>query len=676
MASRKKRAAKISEDSEEEQSRRQRLQAILLADSFATKLLPLTLERPNVLLPLVNVPMIDYTLAWLESAGIEEVFVFCSMQVIDYLNNSDWYSHKDFTVKTIESPQNSTSAGDALRYIYEQQIETSQIQGDFVLVNGCIVSNMPLTQLIQEHRDRKKKDEKAIMTMVIRQSLITDHQLFIAVNPLTKQLLYYDEDNICFDKSLLDRNPSVLLCSDMQDCYIDICSLEVLSLFVDNFDYQHMRCDFVEGVLADDIIGYKIFTHEISSCYASRIENFRSYDMVSKDIIQRRTFPYVPDMKFSGNRTLKLERQGIYKASDATQLPSAHVGASYVIGHATNIGSGTKILNSVIGNGCSIGSNVVIQGSYIWNNVTVEDGCEIRNAIVCDEVKVCAGAIVKPGVVLSFKVVVGRDFVVPAYSQVSLLRQPMEEDSDEENLLSGVDLQMESKLGLDGAGYIWRQACEDEWKHSVPPIPKDKLAEIIKAIDDDDTDDESVVTTSGDANTSINNDLFDFEREVDGTFLRAVEENIVADLAVLEINSLRLSYNMESAHCAGAIFYSMMKLAVSTPHSSINDLYRNASSIITRWKGLLGFYVKKSDEQIEVISRLEEMCEESAHELGTLFAHILRYMYEEENDLLQEVAILRWSDEKAGADESDKVYLKQCEPFITWLKETSDDEDG
>lgn len=31
---------------------------------------------------------------------------------------------------------------------------------------------------------------------------------------------------------------------------------------------------------------------------------------------------------------------------------------------------------------------------------------------------------------------------------------------------------------------------------------------------------------------------------------------------------IRLSYNMTSADCAGAVFYSMMKLAVKTPHSS------------------------------------------------------------------------------------------------------------
>jgi hypothetical protein len=33
---------------------------------------PISVERPKVLMPLVNVPMLDYTLEWLASAGVEE----------------------------------------------------------------------------------------------------------------------------------------------------------------------------------------------------------------------------------------------------------------------------------------------------------------------------------------------------------------------------------------------------------------------------------------------------------------------------------------------------------------------------------------------------------------------------------------------------------------------------
>lgn len=56
---------------------------------------------------------------------------------------------------------------------------------------------------------------------------------------------------------------------------------------------------------------YKIYTHEIHSSYAARLDNFRSYDTISKDIIQRWTFPFVPDVMSA----IRLERQGMYRAS-------------------------------------------------------------------------------------------------------------------------------------------------------------------------------------------------------------------------------------------------------------------------------------------------------------------------------------------------------------------------
>lgn len=62
-------------------------------------------------------------------------------------------------------------------------------------------------------------------------------------------------------------------------------------------------------------MGYKIFTHEIRSSYAARVDNFRSYDTISKDIMQRWTYPLVPDVRYFGNFSgVKLDRQGIYKA--------------------------------------------------------------------------------------------------------------------------------------------------------------------------------------------------------------------------------------------------------------------------------------------------------------------------------------------------------------------------
>ncbi|XP_016442154.1 uncharacterized protein LOC107767614 [Nicotiana tabacum] len=718
----------VGADDAEEELARTPLQAIVLADSFTTKFRPITLERPKVLLPLVNAPMIDYTLAWLESAGVEEVFVFCSAhskQVVDYLDNSNWFGQPNFSVTTIES-HNAISAGDALRSIYEQHV----IRGDFILVSGDTVSNMSLSQALKEHKERRRKDSNAVMTMVIkqskpspitRQSRLGTEELFMVIDPETKQLLYYEDrgDNLkgylSLDKALL-TDTSISLQNDKQDCYIDICSPEVLSLFTDNFDYQHLRRDFVKGLLVDDIMGYKIYTHEIHSSYAARIDNYRSYDTISKDIIQRWTYPLVPDVQFFGNSATKLERQGMYRAPEIKQSRSAKIGPFTVIGTRTSIGNNTEISNSVVGEGCSIGSNVAIEGCYIWHNVTIEDGCKLKHSIVCDGVTMKSGAALEPGTVLSFKVVVGRNFLVPAYSKVSLLQQPIKQDSDEEleyaDNSSGIteipsisgtldELNEEERtelpdsqeyeVGDGGVGFIWlvsEGGLEEEWRHSVAPILVDKLVGIMQITNDEadisnedgaflppsgELGPDSVTNDSNEDGEDTRDDSVIFEREVEATFQRAVEEEVTEDHVILEVNALRLSYNMTSADCAGALFYSVMKLALDSPHDSPNELVKNVATTVKKWKKLLKYYLPSIDEEIEVILKFEEMCLESAKEYSPLFVQILHHLYDQ--DIIQEEAILDWASEKEEAEESDKVFVKQSEKFIQWLKEASEEED-
>ncbi|XP_074589668.1 translation initiation factor eIF2B subunit epsilon-like [Curcuma longa] len=703
------------------------LQAVLLADSFNLKFRPITLERPKVLLPLANVPMIEYTLAWLDSVGVEEVFVFCcshSQQVKDYLKESEWMKPSSrFSITTIES-HDAISAGDALRVIYEKSV----IRGDFVLISGDTISNMNLTQALHEHKERRKKDPLAVMTMIIKHSkpsnlthqtrLGTD-ELLMAIDPQTKELMFYEDKVnpsqriISIDKALLANNTWVYLHNDKQDCYIDICSPEVLSLFMDNFDYQHLRRHFVKGLLVDDIMGYKIFTHEIHSSYAARIDNFRSYGTISKDILQRWAYPLVPDFEYFGiSSKVKLDRQGVYKAPDVVQSRSARIGAITLIGSGTTIGNHTVISNSVVGRDCIIGNNVCIDGCYIWDNVIIEDDCRLNHAIVCDGVHLSAGVVLEPGVILSFKVEVGRLITIPAYSKVSLRPQPSIQDSDEEleyadassaviespsitSMVSNRNAESTPnysahEVDISGVGYIWSTyegEHEEEWRHSIAPIPEAKLAELSHAYHEEpdlpylDMNDflvsgelkpDSESTGFDDGDGGEYGDSADFDKEVEATFHRALT-GVNQETVILEINSLRLSCNKSHADCAGALFFSVMELGLEAPHSSNSELYQNIAKEINKWKDLLKHYLKSVDEEIEVILKFEEICLETATGLAPLFSIILSYLYEK--DLLSEDAILSWASEKEGADESDKIFVKQSESFITWLKEASEEED-
>jgi translation initiation factor eIF-2B subunit epsilon len=69
----KKEKSTKKKSNDEDVKRDQKLQAVLLADSFTTTFRPLTREKPKVLLPLVNVPMLMYTIEFLAQNGVEEV---------------------------------------------------------------------------------------------------------------------------------------------------------------------------------------------------------------------------------------------------------------------------------------------------------------------------------------------------------------------------------------------------------------------------------------------------------------------------------------------------------------------------------------------------------------------------------------------------------------------------
>uniref|UniRef100_A0A0D6R6T7 Translation initiation factor eIF2B subunit epsilon n=1 Tax=Araucaria cunninghamii TaxID=56994 RepID=A0A0D6R6T7_ARACU len=164
-----------------------------------------------------------------------------------------------------------------------------------------------------------------------------------------------------------------------------------------------------------------------------------------------------------------------------------------------------------------------------------------------------------------------------------------------------------------------------------------------------------------------------FDKEVEETFRRAVSEGVQQDHVILEVNALRLAYNMQFSDCAGALFHGIMNLALEAAHDNPVELLRNTNSVLTRWKDLLKRYLNSEDDEVEVLLRFEEICLESGKEFAPIFSKILEVFYEK--DIVSEEAILSWATEKEEADESDKVFVKQSEAFIHWLREASEEEE-
>uniref|UniRef100_A0A673LPX4 Translation initiation factor eIF2B subunit epsilon n=1 Tax=Sinocyclocheilus rhinocerous TaxID=307959 RepID=A0A673LPX4_9TELE len=148
-AGKQSRPRKAEKDEEEQPL----LQAVLVADSFNRRFFPISKDQPRALLPLANISMIDYTLEFLTSTGVQETFVFCcwmSSKIKEHLQKSKWCRPTSPNVVHIITSDLYRSLGDVLRDVDAKAL----VRSDFLLVYGDVVSNIDISQALQEHNKK------------------------------------------------------------------------------------------------------------------------------------------------------------------------------------------------------------------------------------------------------------------------------------------------------------------------------------------------------------------------------------------------------------------------------------------------------------------------------------------------------------------------------------------
>jgi translation initiation factor eIF-2B subunit epsilon len=118
-----------------------------------------------------------------------------------------------------------------------------------------------------------------------------------------------------------------------------MCVPQVPPLFTENFDYEHLRTDFVRGVLTSDLLSKSIYCHIVQSGYVARVKDPKAYATVrsvrpyaplryktnalgsqSKDILSRRVFPLVPDDNHLSGANYEFRREQVYIAKEGVML--------------------------------------------------------------------------------------------------------------------------------------------------------------------------------------------------------------------------------------------------------------------------------------------------------------------------------------------------------------------
>ncbi|KAJ2120433.1 translation initiation factor eIF-2B epsilon subunit, GEF [Coemansia sp. RSA 1822] len=498
---------------------KEELKAVVLADTFDELFQPMTQNRPRSLLPLCNVPMIEYTLEMLALSGVVEAFIMCKAhadKLTAYIKQSQWargHAQMKVFVRTV---RHATTIGDALRAVDE----SSAIMTDFILCTGIVVSNMNLSKIVAAHVANKKRDGNHIMTMLLqettpghRRQVKSDESVYF-IDPSSSRLLALNSHaavprvrTTVIQPEVITAHAEVEVRADLTDTCVAICTPDVLALFTENFDYHIMRRDFIHGILESDILGKTIYAHVLGgsssitgdadgellageglafvshSGYAACVTDTAAYDAISRDLIGRWAYPLCPDNNPGSYEAYSYSRGAVYKASSVRLDRESRVEHHVILGADSRVAGQASIADSVLGARCSIGENSAVRGSHLFGDVRVGRNAVIEGSVLGERVTVLDNVVIERGCLIGDDVTVGPNVRVSAFTRIARRRMRRkigspesmhddDSDDDEENTwadaertesdpLDGLDQFDRQAVGAEGVGYVWGNATAD-----------------------------------------------------------------------------------------------------------------------------------------------------------------------------------------------------------------------
>eukprot|EP01064_Diplonema_japonicum_P031838 TRINITY_DN5826_c1_g1_i1.p1 TRINITY_DN5826_c1_g1~~TRINITY_DN5826_c1_g1_i1.p1 ORF type:complete len:753 (+),score=208.41 TRINITY_DN5826_c1_g1_i1:37-2295(+) len=144
------------------------LNAVIMADSFTEDFKPVTLEGPRTMMPVAGIVLLDYTIEFLISNGIEQIYVMsCAHSDIisKHITEGRWGQQHDVKVSILVS-KSSTCLAEALRELSGYDV----VRRDFVLITGDIIANVSnLKQIWRKHMNKREADPSILMTLLLNE---------------------------------------------------------------------------------------------------------------------------------------------------------------------------------------------------------------------------------------------------------------------------------------------------------------------------------------------------------------------------------------------------------------------------------------------------------------------------------------------------------------------------
>ncbi len=344
------------------------MKAVIMAGGFGTRIQPLTSSIPKPMLPVVNIPMMEYNIRKLSKIGIKEfvILLYFKPEVIKgYFKDGSEFGVKIEYVL----PDSDYGTAGAVKQA-EDFLDTT-----FIIVSGDLVTDFDFGEIIEFHKKNMSK-----LTIGITQ----------VENPLQFGVVITDEKGRI--EKFLEKPSWGEVINDKINTGIYVISPDILDFIPSDKPFDFSK-DLFPLLMENNISlwGY------LFNGYWRDVGNIPSYIEVHEDILNG-----VVEPGYSRDLEMKKTDSGVaYYGKNCFLHDSVRLIGKVVLGDNVYIGKGVLLENCSIGDNVVVKDNSIIKNSIIWDDVNIGDFCYIKRSVVCNNVNIGKRVDAKEGCVLS-----------------------------------------------------------------------------------------------------------------------------------------------------------------------------------------------------------------------------------------------------------------------------------
>ncbi|XEC95204.1 sugar phosphate nucleotidyltransferase [Paenibacillus tarimensis] len=354
------------------------MKAVIMAGGKGTRLRPLTSNTPKPMVPLLDRPVMEYTIELLKKHGITEIAV--TVQYLPEVIRNYFGDGSDYGVKLHYFEEDSPlgTAG-SVKNAEEFLDET------FVVISGDALTDFDLTKAIEYHHAKR-----SVATLVLTQ----------VENPLEFGVVMTDETGSVI--RFLEKPCWGEVFSDTVNTGIYVLDTEIFSYFEPGTEFDFSKELFPMLMrLNRPLYGY------IADGYWSDIGNLSQYRQAQFDILDGKV-----DVSVSGTEIAPKVWVGekVKIGNEVTIEGPAFIGGHCIL----ETGAALKEY-SIVGSGSRISRYASLERSVLWRNNYIEHSADLKGATLCHHVIVRSGAMAGEDAVIGDGCHIGvRSIVQPA----------------------------------------------------------------------------------------------------------------------------------------------------------------------------------------------------------------------------------------------------------------------